>query len=177
MVGSQLRFVASAYSTAQSMIRFADQKAEMLFVIFGILMALLSSRVDVIVRALRDPGRVTPLTVVTFLLSCVFLGLMFAALSFAVATMHPRFARREDPASGGRRRLYWCHDVLGRDREAYMGAVRGLSDDEVLEEMAHELYDVQVIERAKFGEVTKALRISAWGLAVWALAFVLSFTV
>ncbi|HYB72794.1 MAG TPA: hypothetical protein VED18_05430 [Candidatus Sulfotelmatobacter sp.] len=177
MVGSQLRFVASAYTTAQSMIRFADQKAEMLFVIFGILMALLSGRVDVVVRALRDPARVSPLAVATFLLSCVFLGLMFAALSFAVATMHPRFAPREGPYSGGRRRLYWCHDVLGRDREAYLAAVRGLRDDEVLEEMAHELYDVQAIERAKFGEVTKAARISAWGVAVWALSFVLSFTV
>ena len=177
MVGSQLRFVASAYTTAQSMIRFADQKAEMLIVIFGVLMALLSNRVDVVVEALRDQARVTPLAVATFVLSCAFLGLMFAALGFALAAMHPRFAPRGDPDPGGRRRLYWCHDVLGRDREAYLAAVRGLRDEEVLEEMAHELYDVQAIERAKFGEVTKAVRISAWGLAAWALAFILSFTI
>ena len=139
MLTSQFRFVASATNTAQAMIRFADDKAEMLF--YG------------------------------------FLGSLFVALSFAVTTTHPRFAPRGDAGAADRRRLSWYHDVLARDREESLAAVRGLRDEDVLGEMAHELYDAQAIERAKFADITKATRISGWGLALWLLTLILSFSV
>ncbi len=177
MLPSQFRFVASAYNTAQAMIRFADEKAEMLFVVYGILMGLMSFRVDVVVRVLRSPARFTPLALVTFLLFCAFLGIMFVGLSFAVTTMHPRFAPAGQGGAGDRRRLYWYRDVLAKDREAYLAAVRDLGDEDALAEMAHELYDAQAIERAKFADISKATRISGWGLGLWLLTLILSFVV
>lgn len=174
MLESQFRFVASAYASAQATIRFADEKAETLFIICGILMAFLSLRVDEALWVLRRPAGFPLLPVVTFLLFCVFVCLMFWALGLAVATVRPRFAPRGAAGAAGRRRLHWYHDVLDRDRERYLAAVRALSDDDVLAEMAHELYDAQGIERKKFTRINRAIRVTGWSLIVWNVTFILS---
>jgi pycsar effector protein len=174
---SQFRFLVSAYGTAQAMIRFADAKAETLFVIYGVLVALITTRVEPAVQRLRSPKGFSPLALVTFLLFCAFIGLMFYALSQAVSTVRPRFRSPASAEAGARRRLYWCHDVLARECEAYLAAVRGLSDEAALEEMAQELFDAQAIEAAKFARIGRAYRMSAVSLAVWCLTLVLSLAV
>ncbi len=173
----RFRFIASAYSTAQDMVRFVDEKGEILLLVYGVLLALASIRVDPAVRGLRSPEGITPMGAVTFGCFLAFLGVMFYAVYQAVAAARPHFVAGGPPDEAGRRRLYWCHDVLGKHPEAYLAALRDLRDGEILEEMAHELYDVHAIERVKFAGIARATRVSTLALTLWILTLALSFFV
>jgi hypothetical protein len=169
----KLNFLTSAYNTAQNMIRFSDEKATVVFVFYGILLALLGSRAERMIGALKLPGMGGPLAVLAVLLFFAFLGLMVYSLMYAMRTITPTFATGVRAAD--RSRLYWCHDVLGREPEDYLKTVEGLSDQQVLREMVYELYSVQSIEKLKFDRVGKAIRSASASLLVWQILVVLTF--
>ena len=85
----------------------------------------------------------------------------------------PSFATGVQAAD--RSKLYWCHDVLGREPEDYLSAIEGLADRQVLREMVYELYSVQSIEKLKFDRVGKAIRSASASLVVWQIIVVLTF--
>ena len=161
----KLNFLISAYNTAQNMIRFSDEKATVVFVFYGILLALLGTRAERMIAALKGPGMGGPLAVLAVLLFFAFLGLMVYSLTYAMRTITPTFATGVQAAD--RSKLYWCHDVLGREPEDYLSAIEGLADRQVLREMVYELYSVQSIEKLKFDRVGKAIRSASASLVVW----------
>jgi len=168
----KLDFVLSAYNTAQSMNRFSDQKASMIFLFYGVFLALLGTRVGRLVEALRGQD-LSATAVAGFVLLCAFLGLMSHSLMYALRTIAPTFV--ESNASPEHRRLYWFEDVLQRGVREYIQTLQGLSDEQVLQEMAHELYSVQTITRAKFERIQRATRSAAASLMVWQVLMVLTF--
>ncbi len=167
----RLDFVVSAYDTAQGMIRFSDRKASMVFVFFGILLALLGTRMGKLVELLQHGG-VGVLSVAAFLLLCVFLGLMGHALTYALRTITPTFAQAEGVPD--HQKLYWFQDVQRRDPREYVEALKTLSEDQVLQEMVYELYSVQAVEKLKFERVQRATWSAAIGLMVWQAIMVLT---
>jgi len=169
----KLNFLISAYNTAQNMIRFSDEKATVVFVFYGILLALLGTRAERMIAALKGPGMGGPLAVLAVLLFFAFLGLMVYSLTYAMRTITPTFATGVQAAD--RSKLYWCHDVLGREPEDYLSAIEGLADRQVLREMVYELYSVQSIEKLKFDRVGKAIRSASASLVVWQIIVVLTF--
>ena len=173
----RFRFIASAYATAQGMVRFVDEKGEILLIVYGILLALVSIRVDPLVTALRGPDGIGPMGAVTFGCFLAFLGVMFYAIYHVMMAVRPRFVAGGPPEGAARRRLYWCHDVLGKAPAAYIAAVRELRDGEILEEMAHELYDIHAIQRVKLAGIARATRVSVLSLLLWILTLVFSLFV
>lgn len=167
----RLDFVVSAYNTAQSMIRFSDQKASMVFVFFGILLALLGTRIGKLVEVIRG-GQLGVLPIAGFVLLCVFLGLMCHSLMYALRTITPTFA--EASTGPEHQKLYWFQDVQRREPREYVEALRDLSEDQVLQEMVYELYSVQGIEKLKFERIQRATWSAAVGLMVWQVVMVLT---
>ena len=167
----RLDFLLSAYNTAQSMNRFSDQKASIVFVLHGILLALLGTRLGRLVEAIRTPN-LGLLALLGFLLFLLFLGLMVHSLMYALRTITPTFA--ESSASPDHRRLYWFQDVQARDVREYVQTLQGLSDEQVLHEMAYELYNAQAITNLKFERIQRATWSAAVGLMVWQVLWVLT---
>lgn len=168
----KLDFVLSAYTTAQSMIRFSDQKAALIFLFYGIFLALLGLRVGRLLDALQAPA-VGGLVVVGAALLVIFFGLMCHSLMYALRTIAPTFGMAS--RSPDHRGLYWFEQVRRRDVRDYVQTLRGLSDADLLEEMAHELYAVQAITQAKFDRVQRAVWSAAAGLTVWQVLVVVTF--
>jgi pycsar effector protein len=167
----RLDFVVSAYDTAQSMIRFSDQKASMVFVFHGILLALLGIRMGRLAEVIRT-YELGILSTGGLLLLAAFLGCMAYSLMYALRTLTPTFA--EAAVSPEHRRLYWYQDVRRRDVREYLRTVQGLSDDQVLQEMVYELYSVQAIEKLKFERIRRATGSAAAALLLWQAAMVLT---
>ena len=169
----KLNFLISAYNTAQNMIRFSDEKATVVFIFYGVLLALLGSRADRVIAALKAPGMGGVLTIVTVLLFFVFLAFMIYGLVYALRTITPTFeAGVQTP---DRSKVYWCHDVLAREPQEYLQVFEALTDKDVLREMVYELYSVQSIEKLKFDRVGKAIRSASASLVVWQIIVVLTF--
>ncbi len=168
----KLNFLISAYNTAQNMIRFSDEKATVVFVFYGILLALLGTRAERVIAALKT-GSGGALALLSVLLFFAFLGLMVYSLMYAMRTITPTFASGVQAAD--RSKLYWCHDVLGREPEDYLTTMEGLTDRQILREMVYELYSVQSIEKLKFDRVGKATRSASVSLVVWQIIVVLTF--
>lgn len=168
----RLDFVVSAYNTAQSMIRFSDQKASMVFLFYGILLALLGTRMGRLVEVIRAPRELGVLSLAGFVLLCVFLGLMCHSLMYALRTITPTFV--EGQPSADHKKLYWFQDVGKRDVRDYLQALQGLSEDQVLQEMVYELYSVQSIEKVKFDRIQRATWSAAAGLMVWQIVMVIT---
>ena len=167
----KLDFVVSADNTAQSMIRFSDQKASMVFVFHGILLALLGTRMGRLVEVIR--GReLSVLSLGGFILLCVYLGLMCHSLMYALRTITPTFT--EGVPSPDHKKLYWFQDVQKQDVRGYVQALQGLSEDQVIQEMVYELYSVQTIEKVKFERVQRATWSAAAGLMVWQIVMVIT---
>ncbi len=167
----RLDFVVSAYDTAQGMIRFSDRKASMVFVFFGILLALLGTRLGMLVERLQL-GRMGVLSVAALALLCVFLGLMGHALTYALRTITPTFVQAE--GAPDHQKLYWFQDVQQRDPREYVEALKALSEEQILQEMIYELYSVQGVEKLKFERVQRATWSAAIGLMVWQALMVLT---
>jgi hypothetical protein len=167
----RLDFVLSAYDTAQRMIRFSDQKASVVFVFFGILLALLGARMGRLVAALRGET-VGALALAGLVLLCAFLGLMAHSLLYALRTITPTFGASD--ATPDHQKLYWFQDVQRRDLREYLEALKGLSEDQVLQEMVYELYSVQGIEKLKFDRIQRATWSAAIALMVWQAIVVLT---
>jgi len=125
-----------------------------------------------LVEALRGQD-LSATAVAGFVLLCAFLGLMSHSLMYALRTIAPTFV--ESNASPEHRRLYWFEDVQQRGVREYIQTLQGLSDEQVLQEMAHELYSVQTITRAKFERIQRATRSAAASLMVWQVLMVLTF--
>ena len=168
----KLNFLISAYNTAQNMIRFSDEKATVVFVFYGILLALLGTRAERVIAALKT-GLGGALALLSVLLFFAFLGLMVYSLMYAMRTITPTFAAGVQAAD--RSKLYWCHDVLGREPEDYLTTMEGLTDRQILREMVYELYSVQSIEKLKFDRVGKATRSASVSLVIWQIIVVLTF--
>ena len=167
----RLDFVLSAYDTAQRMIRFSDQKASVVFVFFGILLALLGARMGKLVAALRGEA-LGALSLAALVLLCAFLALMGHSLLYALRTITPTFSASTQ--SPDHQKLYWFQDVQRRDLREYLEALKGLSEDQVLQEMVYELYSVQGIEKRKFDRIQRATWSAAVALMVWQVFVVLT---
>ncbi|HYB75268.1 MAG TPA: hypothetical protein VED18_17990 [Candidatus Sulfotelmatobacter sp.] len=169
----KLNFLISAYNTAQNMIRFSDEKATVVFIFYGILLALLGTRADKVIATLRAPGMVGLVAVLTVLIFFAFLGLMIYGLVYALRTITPTFEAGVEAAD--RKRIYWCHDVQGREPQEYLQIVESLGDRDILREMVYELYSVQKIEKLKFDRVGRATRSAMVSLILWQVMVVLTF--
>ncbi len=169
----KLNFVISSYNTAQNMIRFSDEKATVVFIFYGILLALLGSRADRVIAALKSPGMGGVLTIVTILLFFAFLGFMIYGLVYALRTIMPTFETGIEAPD--RSKVYWCHDVLAREPQEYLQLVEGMSDKDVLREMVYELYSVQRIEKMKFDRVGRGTWSAMYSLMLRQVMVVLNF--
>ena len=169
----KLNFLISAYNTAQNMIRFSDEKATVVFIFYGVLLALLGARADRVIAALKAPGMGGVLTIVTVLLFFAFLAFMIYGLVYALRTITPTLEAGVQAA--GPSKVYWCHDVLAREPQEYLQLVEGMTDKDVLREMVYELYSVQRIEKLKFDRVGRATRSAMISLILWQVMVVLTF--
>ena len=169
----KLNFLISSYNTAQTLIRFADEKATVVFIFYGVLLALLGTRADRVIAALRSPGMGGPLNIIALLLGFAFVALMIYSMVFAVRTITPTFETGVQAAD--RQRVYWCHDVLAREPKDFLAIVEAMGDRDVLREMVYELYSAHRIEKAKFDRVGKATQGAMVGLILWQVMIVLTF--
>jgi hypothetical protein len=169
---TKLRFVISAYDTAQSMIKFSDEKATVVFILYGVLLMLLGTRADLVVKFIRDPS-FSPLAIFVGAGFVVFLATAIYALIYALRTITPTFDPQVE--TGEHSKIYWCHDVLDKPIDQYFGTLSALSDSQILREMVSELYRAMAIERLKFERVGKAIRTAMISLVVWQVIIVATF--
>ena len=161
----RLSFVMSAYTTAQQMIRFSDEKASFVFLFFGIILSIFGVRGDRILLILGGqvgPAGLRAAFVVVFF---VFLGTMITSLFYGLQTITPRL--HSPPVDPDHQRLYWCHDVLRLPIAQYMARLGSLGDEAVLREMIYELYAATAIERSKFDRIRRCLRWAVASFIVW----------
>jgi hypothetical protein len=156
----RLSFVMSAYSTAQQMIRFSDEKASFVFLFFGIILSIFGIRGDRILQILGGQANPAGLRTVFITIFLVFLATMTASLFYGLQTITPRL--HSPPVNPDHQRLYWCHDVLRLPIAEYMQRLQALGNEAVLQEMIYELYAALAIERTKFDRIRHCLR---WALA------------
>lgn len=168
----QLTFVMSAYNTAQRMIRFSDEKASFIFLFFGIILSIFGIRGDRILLILGGQARLGAFRVAFIVLFLVFLSTMVIALFHGLKTIAPRLA--SPTADPSHLRLYWFQDVLALPVSEYLARLQSLSDQAVLQEMAHELYAAMTIERAKFDRINRCLRWAVVSFVLWILLIVMT---
>jgi Family of unknown function (DUF5706) len=161
----RLSFVMSAYSTAQQMIRFSDEKASFVFLFFGIILSIFGVRGDRILLILGGQAGPAGLRAAFIAVFFVFLGTMITSLFYGLQTITPRL---HTPASDpDHQRLYWCHDVLRLPIAEYALRLGSLGDEAVLREMIYELYAATAIERSKFERIRRCLRWAIASFVVW----------
>jgi hypothetical protein len=161
----RLSFVTSAYSTAQQMIRFSDEKASFVFLFFGIILSIFGVRGDRILLILGGQAGVGVFRALFLLAFLLFLATMIVSLMHGLQTIRPRL--HATPSDPGHRRLYWCHDVLRVPAAEYLARLRGLTDEAILQEMVFELYAAMAIERAKFNQINHCLRWAVVSFVLW----------
>jgi hypothetical protein len=161
----RLSFVMSAYSTAQQMIRFSDEKASFVFLFFGIILSIFGVRGDRILLILGGQAGPAGLRAAFIAVFLVFLGTMITSLFYGLQTITPRL--HSPAADPDHQRLYWCHDVLRLPIAEYTARLRSLGDEAVLREMIYELYAATVIERSKFERIRRCLRWAIASFVVW----------
>jgi hypothetical protein len=91
---------------------------------------------------------------------------------YALRTITPTFGASDQAPD--HQKLYWFQDVQRRDLREYLEALKGLSEDQVLQEMVYELYSVQGIEKLKFDRIQRATWSAAVALMVWQAIVVLT---
>lgn len=161
----RLSFVMSAYSTAQQMIRFSDEKASFVFLFFGIILSIFGVRGDRILLILGGQAGPAGLRAAFIAVFLVFLGTMITSLFYGLQTITPRL--HSPAADPDHQRLYWCHDVLRLPIAEYAARLGSLSDEAVLREMIYELYAATAIERSKFERIRRCLRWAIASFVVW----------
>ena len=161
----RLSFVMSAYSTAQQMIRFSDEKASFVFLFFGIILSIFGVRGDRILLILGGQAGPAGLRAAFIAVFLVFLGTMITSLFYGLQTITPRL--HSPAADPDHQRLYWCHDVLRLPIAEYAARLRSLGDEAVLREMIYELYAATVIERSKFERIRRCLRWAIASFVIW----------
>ncbi len=168
----RLTFVMSAYNTAQRMIRFSDEKASFIFLFFGIILSIFGIRGDRILLMLGGEARLGPFRVVFIVVFLAFLFTMVVALFHGLKTIAPRLASSAaEPTHLG---LYWFPDVLALPMSEYLARLQSLSGEALLREMAHELYAVMSIERAKFDRINRCLRWAVISFVLWIFLIVMT---
>jgi hypothetical protein len=161
----RLSFVTSAYTTAQQMIRFSDEKASFVFLFFGIILSIFGVRGDRILLILGGQAGAGVFRALFLLVFLLFLATMIVSLMRGLQTIRPRLhTTASDP---GHRRLYWCHDVLRVPAAEYLARLQGLTDKAILQEMVFELYAAMAIERAKFDQINRCLRWTVVSFILW----------
>jgi hypothetical protein len=155
----------SAYSTAQQMIRFSDEKASFVFLFFGIILSIFGVRGDRILLILGGQAGPAGLRAAFTAVFLVFLGTMITSLFYGLQTITPRL--HSPAADPDHQRLYWCHDVLRLPIAEYAARLRSLGDEAVLQEMIYELYAATLIERSKFERIRRCLRWAIASFVVW----------
>jgi hypothetical protein len=170
----RLSFVMSAYNTAQRMIRFSDEKASFVFLFFGIILSIFGIRGDRLLLILGGRVQVGGFRALFILLFLLFLVTMIRSLLYGLQTIAPRLRSSVD--NPNHRRLYWCHDVLRYQVEEYLTHLRALSDEAVLQEMAHELYAAMAIERSKFDRIHRCLRWAVASFVAWIALILMTIT-
>ena len=161
----RLSFVMSAYSTAQQMIRFSDEKASFVFLFFGIILSIFGVRGDRILLILGGQAGPAGLRAAFIAVFLVFLGTMITSLFYGLQTITPRL--HSPAADPDHQRLYWCHDVLRLPIAEYAARLGSLGDEAVLREMIYELYAATAIERSKFDRIRRCLRWAIASFVVW----------
>ena len=161
----RLSFVMSAYSTAQQMIRFSDEKASFVFLFFGIILSIFGVRGDRILLILGGQAGPTGLRAAFIAVFLIFLGTMITSLFYGLQTITPRL--HSPAADPDHHRLYWCHDVLRLPIAEYVARLGSLGDEAVLREMIYELYAAMAIERSKFDRIRRCLRWAVASFVVW----------
>ena len=161
----RLSFVMSAYNTAQRMIRFSGERASFVFLFFGIILSILGIRGDRVLLILGGRAQTGGFRALFILLFVSFLVMMSLFLLYGLQTIIPR--PTPPPGNANHRRLYWCRDVLRYPAEEYLAYPPALSDEAVLQEMAHELYASVLIERKKFDRIDRCLHWAAASFSAW----------
>ena len=161
----RLSFVMSAYSTAQQMIRFSDEKASFVFLFFGIILSIFGVRGDRILLILGGQAGPAGLRAAFIAVFFVFLGTMITSLFYGLQTISPRL--HSPAADPDHQRLYWCHDVLRLPIAEYAARLGSLGDEALLREMIYELYAATAIERSKFDRIRRCLRWAIASFVVW----------
>jgi hypothetical protein len=162
----RLSFVTSAYTTAQQMIRFSDEKASFVFLFFGIILSIFGVRGDRILLILGGQAGAGGFRLLFVGLFLLFLATMIVSLSYGLQTIRPRLNTAH--LEPNHQRLYWCHDVLRISPAEYLERLQGLPDAAVLREMVFELYAAMTIERTKFAQINQCLRWAVVSFVLWA---------
>jgi hypothetical protein len=147
------------------MIRFSDEKASFVFLFFGIILSIFGIRGNRLLLILGGRVQAGGFRALFILLFLLFLVTMIRSLLYGLQTNAPRLRSSVD--NPNHRRLYWCHDVLRYQVEEYLTHLRALSDEDVLQEMAHELYAAMAIERSKFDRIHHCLRWAVASFFAW----------
>ena len=158
------------FKTVADFVRFSDAKAAVILAFAGGSAAFLSTRVDVlhaiILRHGNDPwGALLYVAVLLYL--CALAFTMFASLR----SLRPALS------TGDKKRslIFFKHiaeDYAGRHVE-YGRALGALGEDEVREEVAHQICANARIATAKFEWVERAIQALIAAIAAWAMIVVL----
>lgn len=177
-VSPNIEFLLQSYSNTQEIIQFIDTKIGAYVALIGILASLLVSNLVHVLTELagKSAGLLTYiLLVVTGVLALAFLYQLVQVFYRAYEVLLPRHGAalmEKDGAIG----LFSASDISAyledHSLDEYAGAVDGMTEQNLIEELAYEAAKLSMIACAKLEHLEKATNNCKWAVLTWALLLV-----
>jgi hypothetical protein len=177
-VSPNIEFLLQSYSNTQDVIQFIDTKVGAYVALIGILASLLVSNLVHVLTELAGKGDGPPiyaLLALMGLLTLVFLYQLVQVFYRAYEVLLPRHGAalmEKDGAVG----LFSASDISEYLQEhsldEYASAVDGLTERDLIEEIAYEAAKLSRIACAKLEHLERATNNCKWAVLTWALLLV-----
>lgn len=136
------------FSNIQNMIIFIEQKANILLVIYGIILSKFISIINnLIFVKLSDSSIITIKSLLIFLFSSALftlLSIQIYVLIFKI--LSPRIAKHY---SNGARSLFYYKHISSLDKTVFIEKIKGCNEDDLDNEVVAQVYEISKIATAK----------------------------
>lgn len=156
MPSTKLDFALESFKNIQDLIRFIDQKAGALLVVYGLLITAFLEGVKglTFVNPFALGAKQVTFSIVTFLLGAFTVVHLAYSIWFVLnGIIKPRTCKSEAARS-----VFYYEHICGMLRSDFITTCREMSDDELLTQVLDQVYEVAVIMHEKSDKLTTAIK-------------------
>lgn len=174
-IGAQIQFARHTYENHQSVIRQVDGKAAFVLTLLIFLSYTAFSFIKESLAKVSWTGashRV--LGALLIVITVVFLAGLLATLISMQRVVSPRVGRGKFQSG---QNLFFSSDIVAYDgRDAYFAALRAAPDDLLLQNLAHQVYEISLITEAKLQCLRHSNRLIVFCICCWTIDMTVCLT-
>ena len=174
-IEAQIQFARHTYENHQAMIRLADSKAAFVLTLLIFLSYTAFSFIKESLAKVSWTGASNRVLGTLLILTTIaFLAGLLATLISMQRVVSPRVGRGKFQSG---QNLFFSSDVVAYDgREAYFAALRAAPDDLLLQNLAHQVYEISVIAEAKLQCLRHSNRLIVFCICCWTIDMTVCLT-